>query len=258
MLAMSPLVRQICFSLAAAGALLAQTPPASSPAPAPQPPSAEPAPQSPAPAAPATPQAAIDEGLRRMLDGKPAFSPDLVTQLTTSDQQFVQGTLMGIGAFRSHLGTDPATGIAALVNLADNLRPAAPLQIASLTLCTRVDGFGVYDTVPPQQLRALGSTGVVLYCEVQGFGSRQQDHNWESRLAQQVSLIDSQGQVLWRDEPNTVVDLCRRQRRDFFIARIIHLPEDLTAGQYTLQVAIEDQLTGRKTQSDLRLQIPAN
>ncbi len=250
---------------APAPVLIAKARPASGPAALPETRPAEPPPPLPplpappasAPAAPATPQAAIDAGLHRMLDGQSAFSPDLVAQLSTSDQQFVQWTLVGIEAFHSHLATDPATGIAALVNLADDLRPVAPLRIPTMTLCTRVDGFGVYNTVTEQQLPALGASGIVLYCEVQGFSSRQQELNWETRLAQQISLIDAQGQTIWRDQPNTVVDLCRRQRRDFYIARIIRLPENLPEGKYILQVAIEDQLTGRKTQSDLPLQMPA-
>lgn len=161
----------------------------------------------------------------------------------------------GIEAFHSHLATDPAKGIAALVDLADHLRPAAPLQIPTMAICTRVDGFGVYDTLTPQQLSDLRESGFVLYCELQGFASRQQEQNWETRLAQQISLIDAGGQTVWRDQPNTIVDLCRRQRRDFYIARIIHLPEDLPEGKYTLRMTLEDQLTGRKTQADLPLQI---
>jgi hypothetical protein len=245
--------------------LIAQAPPASAPAVLPEtrptepPPALPPLPAAPAsaPAAPATPQAAIDAGLHRMLDGQPAFSPGLVAGLSPSDQQFVQWILVGIEAFHSHVGTDPAAGIAALVNLADNLRPAASLQIPTITLCTRVDGFGVYDTVTPQQLPALGASGVVVYCEAQGFSSRQQEFNWETRLAQQISLIDAQGQTIWRDEPNTVVDLCRKQRRDFYIARIIRLPENLAEGKYSLQVSIEDQLSGHKAQAELTLQMPA-
>ena len=192
-----------------------------------------------------------------MLNDQSAFSPDLVAELSPSDQQFVRWTLVGIDAFYSHLGTDPAIGIAALVNLADNLRPAGPLQIPTITFCTRVDGFGVYDTVTSQQLPALLESGIVVYCEVQGFSFRQQDLNWETRLAQQISLMDAQGQAIWRDQPNIVVDLCRKQRRDFYIARIIRLPEKLPEGKYTLQVVIEDQLTGRKTQSGLPLRMPA-
>ena len=190
-----------------------------------------------------------------MLNGQPAFTPDLVTQLSASDQQFVRWMLAGIEAFHSHLATDPARGIAALVDLADHLRPAAPLQVPTIALCTRVDGFGVYDTVTPEQWPALRESGVVFYCEVQGFSSRQQEQNWETRLAQQISLLDAQGQTIWRDQPNTVVDLCRRQRRDFYVARIIRLPDNLPEGKYTLQVAMEDQLTGRKTQADLPLQV---
>lgn len=189
-----------------------------------------------------------------MLAGQPAFTPDLVTQLSASDQQFVRRVLEDIETFRSHLATDPAKGIAALVDLADHLRPAAPLQIPTTALCTRVDGFGVYDTLTPEQLSGLRESGFVLYCEVQGFSSRQQEQNWETRLAQQISLLDAEGQAIWRDDPNTVVDLCRRQRRDFYVARIIHLPDNLPEGKYTLRVALEDQLTGRKTQADLALQ----
>lgn len=200
---------------------------------------------------------AFDTGLQRLLENQPAWSDELFAQVPAAEQQLLKAVLQGIATFRSKLGTDPQAAAAALAELGNSARPADVLKVPVVTLCSRVQGFGVYDTVTPQQLPAFRESGVVLYCEVQGFDSRRQELNWETRLRQQVSLIDAQGQTIWSDEPNTVVDLCRQVRQDFYIARIIHLPGNLSAGRYQLRVAIEDQLTGQKTQAELTIPVAA-
>jgi hypothetical protein len=138
--------------------------------------------------------------------------------------------------------------------MADALRALTPLQIPTLALCRRVDGYGAYEPLPPR-LPAQREKGVVLYCEIEGFFSRLGDRRlWETRLSQEVWLYDGQGQAVWHDSSITV-DVSRHRRRDFFIARIIHFPGTLAEGQYTLKVALTDSLSGKVAEAALPLQV---
>lgn len=138
--------------------------------------------------------------------------------------------------------------------MADTLRAQAPLAVLHPSLCTRVDGFGVYEEaslpLPPERAMTLA-----LYCEVEGFHSRVGERAmYETRLTQNVSIVDAEGKVLWEDQPNTMVDACRNIRRDFYLARLIKLPASIPAGKHTLKLQLTDQFSGESTTADLPLE----
>ena len=60
------------------------------------------------------------------------------------------------------------------------------------------------------------------------------------------------GQSVWRHEEPEIVDVCRQQREDFFLAQMVTLPGTLGPGEYVLKVTVQDALSGKSNQAMLR------
>jgi hypothetical protein len=66
-----------------------------------------------------------------------------------------------------------------------------------------------------------------------------------------------QGQQVLSDKTPTVDDASRRQRQDFFLAWLIHLPPSLGIGQYILKVTVTDQQSNRVTETTMPISVVA-
>lgn len=163
--------------------------------------------------------------------------------LALDDQRYaiavVQGLRDSLASLRKSQPTPDA--VPSLLLMADRLRALAPLEIARIGLCMRVEAFGVYEPIE-SALPANRDTNVVLYCELAGFHSRQADRGmYETRVNQTVSIADAAGKVLWTDADHSFVDICRSRRRDFYVARIVRIPASLPPGEHVMNVAMTDQ-----------------
>ena len=122
-------------------------------------------------------------------------------------------------------------------------------------------GFGVYDPIQPARFIAGKENKVILYCEVENFSSQYNgDKQWETRLSQDVVLYTEQnGLEVWRDKTanKQVVDQSRNRRHDFFLAKVIDLPANLTIGRYLLKVSIVDDQVKRVAENTIPIEIVA-
>jgi len=76
-------------------------------------------------------------------------------------------------------------------------------------------------------------------------------------LGETVELYDANGQSVWRQAHDQIPDLCRRARRDFFLAVEVALPATLPAGTYSLKVTVEDKLSATADQAQLPITLTA-
>ncbi len=126
----------------------------------------------------------------------------------------------------------------------DHLRSMAGLRVRGGQLCSRISGFGQYQLLDSTTF-APGDQALV-YVEVENFESQPSEtsdsaepNQWTTRLNASYAIYDSSGSVVQQRQYPLIEDIARKRRRDFYV----HLPltvGDLDAGQYELQVIIED------------------
>jgi len=204
----------------------------------------------------------LDYQLLRLVRGLPVPQPERMASLSVEDRELLESLLDALANFRAAVRDGENRMLMEkarpLVELSERLRPHAALRIGSMALCSRVDGFGVYQPVDAQRLSSGRELAVILYCEVENFSSRLNDQRmWETTLTQGAVLYNDRGQRVWEEKPRLVNDLSRNRRRDFFIARLVRLPAGLPPGHYRLLVSVSDRQAGRVAENSLSLTLVA-
>lgn len=192
--------------------------------------------------------------------------PDMraMAALSSEDRDVLVGLLDALTNFRSGVRADnnllQSRKIRPLLNLADRLRAQADLSLPTLTLCRRVEGFGVYDPIEPLRFMAGKEHPAIIYCEVANFSSQQSDKKmWSTKISEEEVLYTESGLPVWpaRPTPRTIADQSRNRRHDFFIVKLIRLPATLSVGRYLLKVTIVDQLSNRMAEGTIPIDIVA-
>jgi hypothetical protein len=252
----------------------ADTPPAPAPAP-PQP--AVPPPYTPVGAAPAALEAELERRARefprdlasqldlqllQLLRGAAAPQMEAIAALPREDRELLAAVIDALANLRSNARSEAAMLAAQkarpLVELGDRIRARSDLRVGSMALCTRVDGFGVYQAIDADRLPAGREHALVLYCEVENFLPRRLDNGqWETNLTQETVLYDPTGRRVWSLKPQEARDVCRNQRRDFFLGQRLTIPSSLAPGAYTLRVTLIDQNSNRVAEGTLPLRLTA-
>lgn len=206
--------------------------------------------------------AQLDYQLLQFLRGEPVPQMKSLSGLTTEDREVLSAVMDGLSNFRSGVRGDSnqmlSRKIRPLVELADRLRSQADLALPSAALCTRVDGYGVYEPVDPARFVGGRDHPIIIYCEVQNFSSQvNEKKQWETRLSQEMVLYTETGMPVWNDRSKSIVDLSRNRRHDFFIAKKTKLPSTLTIGRYVLKLSVTDQQSNRVAETTVPIQIVA-
>ncbi len=184
-----------------------------------------------------------------------------IAGLATEDREVLTALIDGLTNFRNGIRADNNLlmnrKIRPLVEMADRLRSRSDLSIPNAMLCKEVKGFGAYSPIESTRFEAGVPHKAIVYSEVENFASRLNDKNmWETQLEQQIVLYDDKGFPIWEDKvPST--DLCRNRRRDFFIARIITIPDKLNMGRYVLKVSVTDQQASRIAETSIPFSVVA-
>ncbi|MEM9018969.1 MAG: hypothetical protein AAGC44_00280 [Planctomycetota bacterium] len=133
-----------------------------------------------------------------------------------------------------------------------------PLSIKQAELCRRVDGYGVYEVFEGHRFPAGQVNRMLVYIEIDDFIRQPTaEETYQVKVSVELELYDRRGEVvLWRQQPETIVDESRNLRRDFFLIQPVNLPASLGVGEYRLKVRVRDLHSGslaESTISDLRL-----
>ncbi len=205
----------------------------------------------------------LDSQLLHFLRDEQVPQLDALTSLPLEDRELVAAVMDGLTLFRNSLRADGnmllSRKVKPLLDLADRLRSQADLNIPTLSLCTKVDAFGVYEPIDPVRFIAGKEHQAIIYCEVENFASSPMSDKkmWETKLSQEAVLYTESGLQVWVDKAGTVVDHSRNRRRDFFIVKKIKLPAALTIGRYLLKVTVEDQQAKRVAEQTMPIEIVA-
>lgn len=127
------------------------------------------------------------------------------------------------------------------------------LTLPTVALCSRVESFGRYTPLTSTAFLAGRAQPAIVYTEVAGFTHQprssvttdapdtpQPDGEWTVNLGQTLSLFHSDGTLAWKRAEQTIRDVSRNQRRDYYLVQRIDLPPTLSIGSYNLKVAVRD------------------
>ncbi len=163
-------------------------------------------------------------------------------------QDFWSNQLYGLSMVRDTATiTDPArraTEAATHLRFANQrLGEAGVLEIRNLAFCRTAQGFGLYEPLAPRSFQA--GQQVVLYLEVENFRTSPSEQGHALSLAGKYQIVDQRGKLVFSGELGEYKEQCRTRRRDLYYSSLIQLPGSLAAGDYNMQVSIEDKI-GRK------------
>jgi hypothetical protein len=181
--------------------------------------------------------------------------------LPGEDRELISSVMDALTNFRNALRADNnmlmSRKVRPILDLADRVRAQADLVIPTLALCTKVDGFGIYEPVEPR-FTAMKAHEIIVYCEVENFASHQNGKKmWETKLSQEVVLYTETGLPVWQDKTESIPDLARNRRHDFFVIKKTKFPANITLGRYLLKVTMVDQQASRVAEATLPVQFVA-
>jgi hypothetical protein len=131
---------------------------------------------------------------------------------------------------------------------------AGPLGIGELRLCRSITGFGSFETLADERMKA--GQRLLVYCELTGLQYEARNAGFVSRISSRVELKQAEGgPVVWEQELGNAEDKCRRRRRDYYVNYFVDLPKTLRPGSYRLRLLQTDLVAGCSTSSDIPLEI---
>jgi hypothetical protein len=199
--------------------------------------------------------------LLHLIAGDPARAYEAIPGIAAAEQEFWQHTFFSLWKLLEERKQDglsererAAEALSYLNKAAQKLGAVAPLTIRTMAFCSEIESFGAYRVIPDSRFPA--GERVLVYAEIENFTSEPllaSNGKFQTKLRSTLEIFPVSAQprdsdprlaAVAREELPTTVDLCARQRRDYFNAYTYTLPENLQPGYYKLQVTIVDELSG--------------
>ncbi len=202
----------------------------------------------------------LDYQLVQLLGDQQVPQIPVIASLSPEDREVLMTVLDGLSNFRVSARSEGnvllSKKVRPMLEMADRLRSTADLEVPTVSLCRRVDGFGVYEPIEPARFVTGREHPVIIYCEVENFSSRLNEKKlWETRLTQETVLYTESGQAVWQEKSRMIVDQARNRRHDFFTVRMAKLPAQLEPGKYLLKVTVIDQQVKRVAEGTATVQV---
>lgn len=178
--------------------------------------------------------------------------------LTTAEQDYWSAQLFALSTWMDASQIPAADrraneSLSHLDRARSKLAEIGTLQLRNPQLCTRVDGFGAFakfkeDVFKPKQ-------DVVLYVEIENFRSETAEGGFRTALSSRYRILDNQGHQVVEHEFPAIEEVCKNQRRDYYISFRVTLPQRIYDGRHTLQLTIEDTLGKKVGQTSIEFAI---
>lgn len=168
----------------------------------------------------------------------------VVESLDASQREAYKNLMFGLGVWlspdearRAPLRT--AKVLHSLRDATSDLTASSKLELKNLALCERVDQFGWYTEFPRKEFQPKQQ--VILYTEVENFAAEQKGpSSYETELQGSYCILDSSGQEIASRQLQLDKEVCRNQRRDYFLAYRVYMPDNIAPGRYRLELTVED------------------
>ena len=127
------------------------------------------------------------------------------------------------------------------------------LEIAALRLCSKVKGFGSFEPVNPDALKA--GQILVAYWEFSGLEYETRGDSRVARLSVHLEFRpETGGPIVWEQTSQTEY-VCRSPLRDNFAYHRVQLPKSMEPGPYRLRLMQTDLIAGCTASIELPLTI---
>jgi hypothetical protein len=140
-----------------------------------------------------------------------------------------------------------------LQNATSTLSQSAPLAVRNPTFCTEVTSFGVIKPFTKYEFRP--GQEVLLYAELENFASDPSDKGYHTAMHSSYQIFDSRGAKVAEQDYAVTEEYCRNARRDYFLRYFLYLPKQISSGNYTLLLTIEDTLGKKIGQTSVQFAI---
>lgn len=187
------------------------------------------------------------------------IDPAAEASLTPQETEFLRAWRTLFASARDGLDSsgDLSPLIEQVVSLAERVQASQPLALLDSRLCTKVDGFGMFDEVDRHDpagtytLIAGKRHRAIVYIEVSNYTheprQRRGVDGFEVRLSQELALhhlASNADTIVWQRPFQDITDFSRKRRRDFFTTQIIDFPPTFGVGSYRLKITISDKPAG--------------
>ncbi len=135
----------------------------------------------------------------------------------------------------------------------DAVTAMSDLEVHNVAFCQEVASFGVVTTFPANDFKP--DQEGLLYCELENFVAQQVRGGYETKLEASYGIFDSNGRRIASEKLPADSHVCRNQRRDYFIAYRIYMPQSITPGSYKLQLTIHDVKGDKYGQGDIAFKV---
>ncbi|MFI5461002.1 MAG: hypothetical protein ACHRXM_36805 [Isosphaerales bacterium] len=126
------------------------------------------------------------------------------------------------------------------------------LGISELRLCRKVSGFGSFEPLNENSVKA--GQPLLIYCEMTGLRFETKDDGFVSRVSSRIEIrAAGGGPIQWEHELGAGQDVCRRRRHDYYVNYLVDLPKSLAPGSYELRLTQTDLVASRSTSSEIPL-----
>ncbi|MDX2114133.1 MAG: hypothetical protein SFZ24_00750, partial [Planctomycetota bacterium] len=207
-----------------------------------------------------------------LVSGASAGAAPEASNLTPREKQFLESWRELIGAARENLKHESDVRPLAdkVVELAERLRAEESIAVADARLCTRIDGFGMFnelsrrDAGGPYVFTAGKPVLFLIYTELVNHAhaptTRGGAEGFLVSLSQELTLThaSSSGEsVVWRRGFEGVSEFSRKKRRDFYTTERVSLPATLGVGAYRLKVSVRDETSGAVAEAVIPIEFVA-
>ncbi|RMG32864.1 MAG: hypothetical protein D6725_16810 [Planctomycetota bacterium] len=198
-----------------------------------------------------------------LLANRPDVAMTPIPNLPADEQEFWQKLLWGTANALAFVAADDRKqaepelleALAALEAAVGLLAERAPLTLANVTFCHRIDSYGSYEPFEESVFRP--GQPVLLYAELKHFRSEATDDGrFRSAVDSVITIRGPDGELVDRIDFPLTEDLCRHRRRDYFLSYQFTMPRSVRLlGPHTLELHVRDALSGRETRAELRFSL---
>ena len=196
-----------------------------------------------------------------LVGGRHELAMQAIPAIDPVDQEFWQHLFWGLANYFDveSIPTSEeraAEAAAQLTQAVLKLQRRAQVEIRQAVFCTSVEGFGVYE--PCGSSDFVAGHELLVYVELGNLLSLMEDDGqYRTRHSAVLELAPHGAEVdpVARLEIDEVIDLCRRQRRDYHQAWLFPLDRTLAAGPYVLRLTVTDESNGKQASQTLNLRV---
>jgi hypothetical protein len=194
-----------------------------------------------------------------VLSGDPDGAVEQVDGMAESEQEYLRHQLLGLWTMIDPQGHPvPSRRFSTAVS---QIREAAKfaaaatdsLEVRSLEFCTEIESYG--QVKPFKTRRFDAGQQVILYCEIENFTAEKTDEGFETHLQGSYDLFNEKDEKVVSQLLPADQQVSANYLRDYFIAYQMHLPEQVPAGKYRLQLTMEDVNGKKYGQASISLEI---